>query len=671
MSNCILAILAFFIGLGTTVICDMVSEEVRGWLDHVPQAILKLAAGRLDPDQRSTVHDDEWLPELRYILSGAETRPITRFVTGTYYALGILATTRRIARHLHRSAADKPALAEAIALPPTRATVEWPFWDGYRRYLTDVKLMPVSAVQGLDDATDRVLGQLEFPSRDGMWRRYGLVETQVQSAKTDNYIGLACKAADVGYKLIVVLADNHNIVRKQIQIRMDEGFLGSDTRYPQRAGERFGPSRGSNPGSGRPRVISLTTSDEDGDFRPWVAYRAGTPLGEYPVVLVIKKNMSVLRRVREWVADFGEQQAPDGRSIARFPALVIDAEAGNTPVNMAAINDDTTPPGIGMAIRNLLESFEKCAYVGYTTDPFANAFLMAGTGPDENGSGVLPLHFLVSLPAPSNYLGPERVFGFQPDDPCEGATKPLPIVRLVTDYDGWMPDGHRKGWMPPPQLPGSLSQAISAFILACAVRQVRGQMTDHNSMLVHATRFRNVQNHIADQISQHLQILKDRVRHSYPGGSAETELRSMWEQDFIPSSAAFPEGGTSPTSWGQVWAQVKPAIEKIRVQAVNGTAGDALQYHEHRQEGLYVIAVGGDRLPSALTLEGLTVSYYLQTSKTFSTLLQMNRWFGCRPGYEDLCRLYTTTTLIEGCIETAVANEELRHDFRRFADNET
>ena len=136
----------------------------------------------------------------------------------------------------------------------------------------------------------------------------------------------------------------------------------------------------------------------------------------------------------------------------------------------------------------------------------------------------------------------------------------------------------------------------------------------------------------------------------------------MWEQDFIPTSAAFPDIGTSPVSWGQVWAQVQSAIEKIRVQAVNGTAAEALQYHEHRREGLSVIAVGGNKLPSALTLEGLTVSYYLQASKTFSTLLQMDRWFGYRPGYEDLCRLYTTTTLMDACIEITVANDELRHD---------
>jgi hypothetical protein len=87
---------------------DMVSKEVRDRLDHLPHAILRLAARRLDAAQRVTVYEDEWLPELSYILKGDEARPITRLFHGTRYALGILANTRRIARHLRRPAPEQP-----------------------------------------------------------------------------------------------------------------------------------------------------------------------------------------------------------------------------------------------------------------------------------------------------------------------------------------------------------------------------------------------------------------------------------------------------------------------------------------------------------------------------------------------------------------------------------
>ena len=42
-------------------------------------------------------------------------------------------------------------------------------------------------------------------------------------------LGLICKAADAGYKLIVVIAGVHNNLRSQTQRRIDEGFVGRDS----------------------------------------------------------------------------------------------------------------------------------------------------------------------------------------------------------------------------------------------------------------------------------------------------------------------------------------------------------------------------------------------------------------------------------------------------------
>lgn len=77
---------------------DLISDEIRGWLDLAPRAILSLAAAQLEPDQRQTIYQDEWLPELCYALRGAESRPITRLIRGTTYATSLLISARRIAR---------------------------------------------------------------------------------------------------------------------------------------------------------------------------------------------------------------------------------------------------------------------------------------------------------------------------------------------------------------------------------------------------------------------------------------------------------------------------------------------------------------------------------------------------------------------------------------------
>jgi hypothetical protein len=92
---------------------------------------------------------------------------------------------------------------------------------------------------------------------------------------------------------------------------------------------------------------------------------------------------------------------------------------------------------------------------------------------------------------------------------------------------------------------------------------------------------------------------------------------------------------------------------------------DALTYYENRHSGLSVIAVGGDKLSRGLTLEGLTVSYYLRASKTYDTLLQMGRWFGYRPGFEDLCRVHLSRDSINWYSHIAEAAEELTQQVKR------
>jgi hypothetical protein len=87
---------------------DLASEEIRGWLDLAPRAILRLAAARLEDGQREAIYRDEWLPELVYALRGAESRPVTRLVRGTAFALGLLLAARRIARY--RSPVPHPGL---------------------------------------------------------------------------------------------------------------------------------------------------------------------------------------------------------------------------------------------------------------------------------------------------------------------------------------------------------------------------------------------------------------------------------------------------------------------------------------------------------------------------------------------------------------------------------
>ncbi len=89
--------------------------------------------------------------------------------------------------------------------------------------------MGPKVVSSLDEVTERILGLSENPEKQGVWERKGMVVGQVQSGKTANYVGLISKAADAGYKVFIVIAGITNSLRRQTQMRIEQGFTGYST----------------------------------------------------------------------------------------------------------------------------------------------------------------------------------------------------------------------------------------------------------------------------------------------------------------------------------------------------------------------------------------------------------------------------------------------------------
>ena len=568
----------------------------------------------------------------------------------------------------------------------------WRYWPRYRQHLESS--WALSSIDSLDTVTDRVLSLLEDPNRDGTWDRRGLVVGHVQSGKTSNYIGLICKAADAGYKLIVVLSGLHKNLRSQTQMRLDEGFLGYETLPPQEAHTQDLRTIGAGLVDPDPAIRPdyVTNRADNGDFSRAVANSLGINPGGRPLLFVIKKNVSVLRNLQSWVDRVADaREADTDRPILRnVPLLVIDDEADLASVDTRQQDFDEEgqpdpehdPTAINRRIRRFLFCFEKSAYVGYTATPFANIFIHEQGTTAEQWEDLFPRSFIMTLPAPSNYIGPVRIFGLEPDADVANTVEPLPLHRPVTDHAESLDPREREGWMPPrhvnghvpryegvDNLPPSLRHAIHAFVLSCAARRVRGHSSQHNSMLVHVTRYTVVQHAVFAQVEELLQQLRRRIvrGEGASAASAVSDLRRMWDEDFLPTTAAVRQQVDDPeivdVSWVEVEEHLARVISDISVREINGTAGDVLDYDTHHATGLNVIAIGGDKLARGLTLEGLTVSYFLRASRMYDTLMQMGRWFGYRPGYLDLCRLYTTPDLAEWFQHITEASEELRQEF--------
>jgi hypothetical protein len=258
------------------------------------------------------------------------------------------------------------------------------------------------------------------------------------------------------------------------------------------------------------------------------------------------------------------------------------------------------------------------------------------------------------------------VFGLGGDpDAGVDAVEPLPLVRVVEDWQPCFPAAHKTTLMIT-ALPDSLHQAVLHFILVCACRRARGQTDVHNSMLVHVTRFVAVQAQVAARLREYLEQVRLRVQMGEGDrtGGILAELAQKWETEVMPTCrlAAAAAGSPAVPTWPELARHLAEAVGRIEVRELNGNAPDALDYVSHTK-GLSVIAVGGDKLSRGLTLEGLSVSYFLRASRMYDTLMQMGRWFGYREGYLDLCRLYTSDELCRWYRHITEADEELRREF--------
>ncbi len=552
----------------------------------------------------------------------------------------------------------------------------WTYWQRYSEYME--ARIPWTALDALDVATDEVLSQLEDPTREGAWDRRGLVVGHVQSGKTGNYTGLICKAADAGYKIIIVLAGLHNNLRAQTQIRLDEGFLGFATIADADELPAVGVGLIDKDMSVRPNAA--TNRSDKGDFNTAVAAKMNISPEQRPWLFVVKKNKTVLERLLHWIRNrVANHVDPEtGRKlVTNLPLMVIDDESdhGSVDTGEDVVDEfgnpdlEHEPKTINRLIRSILHHFSRKAYVGYTATPFANIFIHDRGETQEHGPDLFPAAFITSLAAPSNYVGPGRVFGSASSTPED-----LPLVRPLSDDEflPWMPPRHKNGyrprWQGEDRVPDSLAEAIRSFVYACAVRKLRGQGSKHSSMLIHVTRFTSVQNAVVNQVAEYVRDLKGRYTRGIELDNLEALMRTEYQETFLLGMqrirSALVEGeALEDFSWADIRAVLPDVLSDIRVREINGTAKDALDYAENDGTGLKVIAIGGDKLARGLTLEGLCTSYFLRTARMYDTLMQMGRWFGYRDGYLDVCRLYTSQEMVEWFGHIADAAEELRQEF--------
>lgn len=545
-------------------------------------------------------------------------------------------------------------------LPTRRSKYDFFFWNRYKKYLEIDKRWNPRLTNRLGDVSDEIVDLLGDPESAEPFQRRGLVLGDVQSGKTANYTAICNKAADTGYRVIIILAGMMENLRQQTQERLDGEFSGRLSQYLLDPTKR--EIENTPVGVGRygkeKRIASFTSVTTD--FNINVLKSNGLSLlGVHdPVLIVVKKNKSILTNLIRWL----KSNNTDATGIINLPMLLIDDEADNASVNTKKGDED--PTAINDAVRKLLALFRQASYLGITATPYANIFINPETTDDMRGDDLFPRDFIYSLSPPTNYIGADSIFG--DDAPFNSVLEEL----HPNEMDAFFPFNHKKGH-PVTALPPSMKEAIAYFLLMNGIRDVRGDNKAHRSMMIHVSRFTDVQNQVRDLVSVWLSDVRDDLRsYSRLSESESTAidniayLKQVWEKYGLAEKARH--NGQSMVWHNFLSNYLFTAVAPIDVRAVNQQSGStSLNYFENRENGLRVIAVGGNSLSRGLTLEGLGVSYFYRKSLMYDTLLQMGRWFGYRPGYDDLFKIWISKEAIDWYGYITAAAEELKLEIAR------
>ena len=520
------------------------------------------------------------------------------------------------------------------------------YWGRYKGHLIN-KQFPEGIINRLENTTlEKVMSYIGNPKEETLYSIRGLVVGDVQSGKTSNYIGLISKAADAGYKVIFLLTGTIESLRRQTQIRVEEGFIGYDSVNAVDVGVGRGEKT--------PKAFTSREKDFVGSNDQNTTYKISS--NSEPMIFVIKKNVSVLKKIYASLKNINTNQF---NQKIDAPMIMIDDEADNASINTNKPEND--PTKINNYIRKILALFSRNSYVGFTATPFANVFISYDTDNEMLADDLFPKDFIYALESPSNYCGARKYF-FEKNNNIE----------FIQDANNDIfPMSHKKDWQGD-YLFGSFYKSINTFLLVNALRDKREVLKNtHRSMLINVSRFTNVQMVIRDIVEEYFGLVKRTIKQTYKSRKEDYLKNPIIKKlyDLYNSDFANLEYYGKRYTWEDVFAVLYDSIKDIQIAVVNSSKNSTkLNYDDHKKDGLRVIAIGGLALSRGLTLEGLCVSYFYRNTATFDVLMQMGRWFGYRDDYADVCKIWLTKASFEYYKEISESTENLKKDIRKMGE---
>ncbi|MBW8172949.1 Z1 domain-containing protein [Ornithinimicrobium sp. Arc0846-15] len=566
------------------------------------------------------------------------------------------------------------------------------YWDHYEMLLRDTKQWPGESIASLDVASSEVVQRLSDPQRDEAKQTKGLVVGYVQSGKTANFTGVIAKSIDAGYRLVIVLTGTIELLRAQTQRRLDMELVGREnllqgqdpddpkflkefdyTTDSDWVEENFIEHGHALDQPGIPAIRRVTTRKADYRRLPQGLSRLRfqrhdrTKRLNHPDnlahsdvhIAIVKKNAAPLQKLIE-------DLRPIRKDLADLPVLIIDDESDqatpNTKDPKKSAKEVRDRTKINKLISDLLALCPRAQYVAYTATPFANVFI----DPDDERD-LFPSDFVLSLERPQGYMGvsdfhdianrwddEKKTFANCNEKAHVRAVSGDPTDPVLKERD--------------------LRAALDAFVLSGGIKAYRetitGQRYRHHTMLVHESVRRQDQQELAEMVRKLWQTAEYAT-----AGMDRLEL--LYTTDYLPVMQARSDTKGYPKTFEELKRHIGVAIARVGqdedpVLVINSDAEIQKQQKslDFDADSVWRILVGGAKLSRGFTVEGLTVSYFGRKAMQADTLMQAGRWFGFRPGYQDLVRLYIRrddrVDLYDAFEALLMDEESFRAELRRY-----
>ncbi|MBL8909280.1 MAG: Z1 domain-containing protein [Archangium sp.] len=532
-------------------------------------------------------------------------------------------------------------------------------WALYREHLKQNAWKP-DAIERLEESSFKILRRLRIKTKQPDGAVKGMVVGYVQSGKTASMAGLMAMAAEWGWNLFIVLSGTIENLRQQTATRL-VGDLNRGGNLSWSALEQPHPN------------ASHGQRAQDREF---------SAASKQRYLIVTLKNKTRLDNLINWLS-------ADANTLAQMRILIIDDEADQASVDSSP-KDKEDRTAINRRIVRLTQlSAAAVNYVAYTATPYAN-FLN-----EAFSESLYPRDFIVALPQSDEHFGTKQIFGSNETDTGLGITIDVPEPELEE-----LKALHTN---PKAPIPKSLLASVTWFLCAAAVFRHQG-IVKPVSMLVHTSSQQNHHKNVAEAIAL---LIEE---------TSSSEMLSLCESTWKRITAMltkrllaerFPNYGrlddlTDYPSFDSLRRHIKDMIgvtpSHIPIEQRQGV--DKPKYHRGvhvcidncanngvNDEGEYVrlwypgkdaladlkfapafVVVGGTTLSRGLTIENLVSTYFLRSGAQMDTLMQMGRWFGFRPGYELLPRIWMPAETKKKFVFMTSVEEELRDDLARFMD---